>query len=479
MADARDRLRVWRDYVMVALSGLLCLVGGVLAIPLVWHNVSPMLAAPFALGAMALTMLMRTQGMRVRNMRLRVALDNISQGLCMFDKHERMVVCNRRYMQLYNVPRDVVRQGRTLESLLAYRLANGSFNKDPALYRKELVETMKAGKITKAELKSADGKRDIVLINRPMPDGGWVATHDDVTDRRGADTERAALEEQRQRRARIEQAISDFRERIERDLTMVSDGAQAMRSTATTLFDNSAKTSQRAETAVTASNEACLNVENAAAATDELSSSITEIGEQLTRTADIVRAAVSEARGTNDQIAALAQAAQKIGDVIKLIHAIAGQTNLLALNATIEAARAGEAGKGFAVVASEVKSLAVQTAKATEEISKLISSLQTSTSGAVSAIGCITGRMQEIDRCATAVAAAVEEQGAATNEISQNVTGAANGAKEVVSALDQVAGAAGETRQSAQSVLGAAQAVETAATDLRREVENFLGKVAA
>jgi methyl-accepting chemotaxis protein len=464
---------------MVALTGLLCIAGGTIAIPAVWPDASPMLAGPLAIGAMALMLFVRTQGVRTRNLRLRVALDNISQGVCMFDKHERMVVCNRRYMQLYNLPRDIVRQGRTLESLLAYRVANGSFNRDPVQYRKELVDAMNAGKITKTDLKSADGKRDIVLINRPMPGGGWVATHDDVTDRRGADLERAAMDEQRQRRARIEQAIAGFRERIERDLSMVSDGAQVMRTTATTLFDNSAKTSQRAETAVTASNEACLNVENAAAATDELSSSIKEIGEQLTRTADIVREAVSEARSTNDQIAALALAAQKIGDVIKLIHAIAGQTNLLALNATIEAARAGEAGKGFAVVASEVKSLAVQTAKATEEISRLISSLQASTSGAVSAIGCITGRMQEIDRCATAVAAAVEEQGAATNEISQNVTGAAAGAKEVVSALDQVAGAAGETRQSAQSVLGAAQAVEAAASELRREVEDFLGKVAA
>src|SRR5581483_11354766 len=315
MADARDRLRMWRDHVMVALTGLLCLVGGVIAIPAVWRDASPMLAGPFALGAMALILFMRTQGMRTRNLRLRVAIDNISQGLCMFDKHERLVVCNRRYMQLYNVPRDIVRQGRTLESLLAYRVTNGSFNKDPGQYRKELVDAMAAGKITRSELKSADGKRDIVLINRPMPGGGWVATHDDVTDRRGADLERAALEEQRQRRARVEQAISGFRERVERDLSMVSDGAQAMRSTATTLYDNSAKTSQRAETAVTASNEACLNVENAAAATDELSSSIKEIGEQLTRTADVVREAVSEARGTNEQIAALALAAQKIGDV--------------------------------------------------------------------------------------------------------------------------------------------------------------------
>ena len=165
--------------------------------------------------------------------------------------------------------------------------------------------------------------------------------------------------------------------------------------------------------------------------------------------------------------------------MIKLIRAIAGQTNLLALNATIEAARAGEAGKGFAVVASEVKSLAVQTAKATEDIARLISAVQDSTGGAVSAIGRITCRMREIDSCATAVSAAVEEQNAATAEISQNVASAAGGAKLVVAVLAEVAGAATETRQSAESVLTAAQAVETAAEELRGEVDGFLARVAA
>jgi methyl-accepting chemotaxis protein len=220
-------------------------------------------------------------------------------------------------------------------------------------------------------------------------------------------------------------------------------------------------------------------VETAAVAADELTGSIGEIGRQLGLTTDIVRAAVNEAQGTNEQIAALAQAAQKIGDVIKLIRTIAGQTNLLALNATIEAARAGEAGKGFAVVASEVKSLAVQTAKATEDISQLIMSVQGATSSAVAAIGRIAGRMQEIDRYATAVSSAVEEQSAATAEISQNVASAAQGAKSVVSVLGEVAGAATDTRESAESVLAASQAVETAAAELRREVENFLTGVAA
>ena len=146
----------------------------------------------------------------------------------------------------------------------------------------------------------------------------------------------------------------------------------------------------------------------------------------------MVRVSVNEAETTNEQIAGLAEAAQKIGDVVKLIRDIAGQTNLLALNATIEAARAGEAGRGFAVVASEVKSLAVQTAKATEEIAAQILAVQGSTTGAVEAIRSIAGRMQEISSYTSAVAASVEQQNAATGEISQNVAGAAQGTGTVV-----------------------------------------------
>jgi methyl-accepting chemotaxis protein len=259
----------------------------------------------------------------------------------------------------------------------------------------------------------------------------------------------------------------------------VGDGAQTMRATAATLFSNSGQTSHCAHSAVAASNEASTNVETAAVAADELSGSIGEIGRQLAATTKIVRSAVGETKSTDGEIAALAQAARKIGDVIKLIRAIAGQTNLLALNATIEAARAGEAGKGFAVVASEVKSLAVQTAKATEDIASLISAVQTSTSSAVAAIGRIATRMQEIDGCATAVSAAVEEQNAATAEISENVASAAGGAKLVEAVLAEVAGAATETRASADSVNSAAQAVEAAADELRREIEGFLARVAA
>jgi methyl-accepting chemotaxis protein len=435
-------------------------------------------AGALAMLAVAAAVLVRGRTLHVHNRRMRVALDNMSQGLCMFDRNERLVVCNRRYQEMYRLPPEVARPGTTLTGLLEYRTAHNTFSQDIGKYRRELLAAMAEGRTRTTEVKSSDG-RVIFVTNRPMADGGWVATHEDVTERRDAERDRAVMHEQQQRRTRIDEAIAAFRRRVEEHLRTVADGAMAMRSTATTLFENSGETSTSAESAVSASNEACTNVETAAVAADELARSIGEIGRQLALTTEIVRAAVGEAKGTNEQIGALAQAAQKIGDVIKLIRTIAGQTNLLALNATIEAARAGEAGKGFAVVAAEVKSLAVQTAKATEDIAQLITSVQSATSGAVAAIGRIASRMQEIDSCATAVSSAVEEQSAATGEISQNVAGAAEGAKLVVSVLNEVAGAATDTRQSAESVLSASQAVEAAATELRREVEGFLASVAA
>ena len=276
----------------------------------------------------------------------------------------------------------------------------------------------------------------------------------------------------------LEEAISSFRHRMESTLKVVSESAGSMQATAAGLFGASDQTLQRAEGAVRASNEASANVETAATAAGELSSSIAEISRQLTHTSDVVRAAVSEAETTNSQIAGLSDSAQKIGAVIKLIRDIAEQTNLLALNATIEAARAGEAGRGFAVVASEVKSLAVQTAKATEDIAKQILAVQASTGSAVEAIRNISGRMREINTYASAVAVSVGQQNAATGEISHNVASAARGTNMVVSVLGDVAGAATATRASAETVLSASQSVETAVGKLRTEVEGFLGKVA-
>jgi methyl-accepting chemotaxis protein len=434
-------------------------------------------AALIAQLAMSVMHAVLGRNLRRENEQMHLAIDSMAQGLCMFDAAERLVVCNTQYHEMYELTADDVKPGSTLSEVLARRVARGTFNRDPHQYRKDFVSAVRQGRTIEHEVKSNKG-RLLLVKNHPMKDGGWIGTHEDITERREAQEQRTAARQQEDRRVLVENAIAAFRARAETLLQIVAESAGKMHSTATRLFDASGHTSQRTDSAVRTSNEASVNVETAASATTELSGSIVEIGQQLNRAAQVVRLTVEEAQATNRDIDALAQAAQKIGDVVKLIRGIAEQTNLLALNATIEAARAGEVGRGFAVVAAEVKSLAVATAKATEDISSQILEVQNSTGKAVAAIGRIAHRMGEIDEYTSAAAASVEEQTAATSEISHNVTGAAEGAKLVVVVLSEVVGATTETQESAQTVLTASKSVEEAAGNLRGEVESFLTKVA-
>ena len=412
-----------------------------------------------------------------QNRRLSTALNNMSQGLNMFDAQGRIILLNTRYLQMYKLSPEIVKPGCTLKGLIQYRKETGLFSGEVDTYVQNILDAMSRGKSQEHYVKASDG-RIVLARNEPLPGGGWVSTHEDVTEQRHAEQERAAIRDQEQRRAAIDSAIASFRPTVEKLLSSVSGSAAAMRSTAGALFGSSEQTSQRAESAVQAFHEASANVETAAVAADELSRSISEISRQLTLTNNVVGLATSEARSTDSEIGGLADGAQKIGDVVKLIRSIAGQTNLLALNATIEAARAGKAGKAFAVVASEVKSLAVQTAKATEDIANHILAVQNSTAGAVEAIRQIAARMREINENTSAVAASVEQQNSATSEISRNVASAAEGTGHVVSVLGDVAGAATQTRSSAEVVRDAYETVEHAVADLRLEVEDFLGKVA-
>jgi methyl-accepting chemotaxis protein len=407
----------------------------------------------------------------------KAAVDNMSQGLAMFDASGRLVVFNARYAELYALSSDWLASCPMLDDLLEERRKIGKFKGDPKERMDALMALMRAGKVNK-EVREVTG-RVYSIANWPMSGGGWVSTHDDITEQQREGIERDRLAGLEQRRVTLDVAIADFRMRIEGMLATVGESAASLRTTAEALFAASDQASQRAKSAVQNSNSASTSVEVAAAAAEQLSSSIADISRQLAQTNSLVELAVGEASTTDDEMDRLAQAAEKIGAVVRLIHEVAGQTNLLALNATIEAARAGEAGRGFAVVASEVKSLALQTGKSTEEIAAQIAAVQASAGTAVEAIRRIVGRMEEISSFTSGTASAVQEQDTATGHISQNVTTAAAETKEVVTLLGLVATAVSETHGSAQSVLNASTAVDSAAGQLRAEVESFLKKVAA
>jgi methyl-accepting chemotaxis protein len=271
----------------------------------------------------------------------------------------------------------------------------------------------------------------------------------------------------------------DFESNVGKIVEAVSAASTEMQSTAQSMSATAEETNRQAASVAAASEEASTNVQTVASAAEELSASISEIGRQVSESSRSTTQAAEQARRTNDQVGRLAEAAQKIGEVVSLISDIAEQTNLLALNATIEAARAGEAGKGFAVVASEVKSLANQTAKATEDISSQIASIQGATSDAVTAIQEISKTIESINEIAAAVASAVEEQGAATQEIATNVQQAAAGTNEVSSNISGVTQAAGETGNAAQGVLSAATELSKQSEHMRTQVDNFLAQVRA
>jgi methyl-accepting chemotaxis protein len=406
------------------------------------------------------------------------AINNMSQGLVMFDAAEQLVLCNSRYVEMYGLSPSIVKSGTKLIDLVRHRFATGSVGRDPDEYRAEILTAVTQGKATSAINKSPDG-RSILVINRPIAGGShWVGTHEDITERLMAEQQSQSLSEQEERRGKVDAAILLFRESVKNELQMVNDSAAAMQATANSLAHSSGESAERAAGAVQTSDEVSGNFDSVAATAEELTSSIAEISRQLGRATELVRVATNDSHMMKQEIGRLTEAAQEIGEVVNLIQQIAMQTNLLALNATIEAARAGEAGRGFAVVAEEVKSLAVQTAKATEKIGAQITAVQTSTSAAVEAIQRNADRMHEIDRFTSTVAVSLQEQSGATDEISRNVTKAAKGAKVVVSVLDQVAGGVSQMQSYGDTVLKASETVATATAKLQENVDNFLHRVA-
>lgn len=276
---------------------------------------------------------------------------------------------------------------------------------------------------------------------------------------------------------------SNFEEKVTAIVADISSAAAEMRGGAEVLSRNATNTSEQVTSAAAATEEASTNVQTVASAAEELFSSVSEIGKQVARSTVIAREAVDRAAQTNVTVQSLADAAQQVGEIVTLISDIAAQTNLLALNATIEAARAGEAGKGFAVVAGEVKSLASQTAKATKDISEQIEAIRIATDAAVGTIRGIGSTIGEMDEITVTIAAAVEEQGVATQEIARNVDQAAQGTSEVAISISTVRDVAIVTGSTASEVLhsaeGLSQQAQSLSDWLKVEVASLLSKAKA
>ena len=281
------------------------------------------------------------------------------------------------------------------------------------------------------------------------------------------------------RQKTIEACVGEFESMVRQSLQQLGDASSQMRTTSSGLSAVSRQTNERVQVAEKASGEASMSVESVASASEQLSASINDISQQAAHAAGIASRAVSQARETDGTVQGLAKSAGRIGEVVGLINTIAAQTNLLALNATIEAARAGEAGRGFAVVASEVKSLASQTAKATDEISEQIADIQKVAGDAIDAIKGIGSIIGEVNEVATAIAAAVQEQGAATQEITRSTQYAAQGTKNVSDNITGVKTDADAAAAAAENVKQASETLENQSQQLGSQVTQFLGKIRA
>jgi methyl-accepting chemotaxis protein len=294
------------------------------------------------------------------------------------------------------------------------------------------------------------------------------------------ESERAEENEAKERRRQVvDRMVSDFTLEIDRVTGLLTRSSSSLKTAAEAMSETANATANRSTAVAAGGEEASRNVQTVAAAVEELSASTREISERVQETAGTAGKATDEVRRTKVCIGGLRQAAERIGEVVKLIADISSKTNLLALNATIEAARAGEAGKGFAVVASEVKALATQTARATEEIAQQVASIQSATVEAETSIGGVFGTIERVSGISTTIASAVEEQGAATQEIARNVQQAAAGTGEVSANIAEVAKATDLTRASASSVFDAAAGLGEQSASLRQHVEAFVAELKA
>jgi len=365
--------------------------------------------------------------------------------------------------------------------VLALLVVGGLF----LLLSRSIVSPINAMTMAMRKISEGDTSTSIPALERGDEVGAMAQSvkvfRDNMIDAERLRGEQDVLKKQAdsERKLFMTRMADEFERGVSASLDSLAGAASEMQATSRSMSSTATEASQQATSVAAVAEQASVNVQTVAAATEQLSSSVSEIGRQVTQSTEIAGQAVAEANRTNVTVQGLSAAAQKIGDVVKLISDIASQTNLLALNATIEAARAGEAGRGFAVVASEVKSLASQTAKATDDISAQVGAMQSATAEAVRAIESIGGTIAAINEIASAISVAVEQQGSATREIARNVQEAAQGTGQVSRNISGVNQAAEKTGSAAGKVLSSAEQLSGQAATLRADVDRFLGNIRA